>query len=72
MGWFLVAAYVAAFALAAYAYKSSKVPPPSPSSSIDTPGAEPGRTIPVLFGTRTIKATNTVWYGKVSTKPIRR
>lgn len=34
------------------------------------PTADPSRFAPVLFGTRTIKKSNVVWYGDLLTIPI--
>ena len=39
------------------------VPPPPSLDDMQVPTAEPGRPIPVIFGTRLIKAPNVVWYG---------
>ena len=46
--------------------------PPAGLNEIDVPTAEIGREIPVLFGTRDIKGANVVWYGDLSTSPIRK
>lgn len=45
---------------------------PATESDFDFPTAEEGRPIPVLFGTRRITAPNVVWYGDISSTPIRK
>ena len=42
---------------------------PSPQEISSVPTADPSRSVPVLFGTRTIKAANVIWYGDLSTLP---
>lgn len=42
------------------------------AGTIDAPTAEEGRPVPVLFGTRVMKAPNVVWYGDVGTEPIQK
>lgn len=39
------------------------VPPPPSLADMQVPTAEPGRPVPVIFGTRLVKAPNVVWYG---------
>jgi hypothetical protein len=47
-----------------------KPPPgPSPQEISSVPTADPFRSVPVLFGTRTIKAANVIWYGDLHTEP---
>lgn len=36
---------------------------PASLTDIDAPTAEPGRPIPVVFGTCLVKSLNVVWYG---------
>lgn len=38
----------------------------------DVPLAEPGKPIPVLFGTRLLSGQNVVWYGDVRIVPIKK
>lgn len=40
-------------------------------SELNIPTAEPGRAIPVAFGTVTIESPNIVWYGDLATRPVR-
>lgn len=42
---------------------------PSPQDINQVPTADPSRFVPVLFGTRTIKASNVIWFGDKSTEP---
>lgn len=41
------------------------------AGQLEAPMASTNAPIPVLFGTRTIKQPNCVWYGDVRTTPIR-
>ena len=38
--------------------------------TVTAPTADPGREIPVIFGTRWITGPNVVWYGDLRTEPI--
>jgi len=51
-----------------------KPPPPKPSSldDFDTPTAEQGTPIGVVFGNVVIKAPTLVWYGNLSTEKIKK
>jgi len=40
--------------------------------TIESPTAEEGREIPVLFGMREIKGPNVVWYGDIRTVAIKK
>jgi hypothetical protein len=44
---------------------------PSPEQMQDIPTADPSRPVPVLFGTRTFKAPNVIWYGDMKADPKR-
>lgn len=37
----------------------------------DVPTAEPGRPIPVVFGTYVVKAPNVVWYGDLRSEAVK-
>lgn len=41
-----------------------KVPKPDAARQADTPTAEAGKPIPVIFGTITVEETNILWYGE--------
>ena len=69
--WVQIAIMIVA-ALVAYAL-APKPPIPKPASleDFDVPTAEEGRPIPVVFGTVWIKGPNCLWYGDLSSIPIR-
>lgn len=46
--------------------------PPAGLGDIKAPTAEEGREIPVLFGTRDLRAPNVVWYGDLKTVAIKK
>lgn len=51
-----------------------KPPQPKPAalSDFDAPTAEEGRAVPVVFGEVWLKAPNVLWYGDLSSQPIRK
>jgi hypothetical protein len=56
-------------------YAFSPKPPAQKSlqpEEVKTPTANEGDPIPVLFGTKTIRATNVVWCGDVRAVPIKK
>ena len=44
---------------------------PAALDDFNMPTAEPGRPIPVVFGTYVIKSPNVVWYGDLASTPIK-
>lgn len=46
---------------------------PKPASLTDFtfPTAEPGRMIPIVFGTYTIQGPNVIWFGDLASKAIK-
>lgn len=50
-----------------------KPPKPKPAliSDFDVPVAELGRPVPVIFGTVLVRGPNVIWYGDLSTTPIK-
>lgn len=68
--WFVVV-FIAS--LAASLALSPKPPEPKPSglADVNIPSAEPGRPIPIVFGTVLIEDPNVVWYGDLTTVPIK-
>lgn len=54
----------------AMAPKSTQ-PKPASLSDMDVPTAEPGRPVPVVFGTRLLKSPNIVWYGHLKYKAVK-
>ncbi len=70
--WWMLATFVISLAIAiAFAPKPQSVPPPG-LNEVNTPTAEDGREIPVLFGTRDLRAPNVVWYGAIRVVPIKK
>lgn len=47
-------------------------PKPAALEDFDVPTAEEGRPIPVAFGTVWIRGANVLWYGDLSTSPIKK
>ena len=71
MFWF-IAVFVVSFVVAyATAPKPQSVPPQG-LNDLKVPTAEEGREVPVLFGTRDLKAPNVVWYGDLRTVAIKK
>ncbi len=72
MAWavYLVVFIVAAYVAVAMAPKQA-VPKPASLEDFNMPTAEPGRPIPVVFGTVTLKSPNVVWYGDLMSVPIK-
>ncbi len=68
MFWFLVV-FVVAFAIA---YATMPKPTAPELGTVESPTAEAGRAIPVLFGTRWVKQTNVVWYGDIRTEAVKK
>ncbi|AUR88723.1 TMhelix containing protein [Vibrio phage 2.117.O._10N.261.45.E9] len=59
---------VVSFAMA----PSTQSQPAAGLGDFKAPTAEDGREIPVLFGTKEITGSNTVWYGDLRTEAIRK
>lgn len=68
--WFFVVFIVAALLAVALAPKPENQN--AQPEEFETPTANEGDAIPVLFGTRDIGRQNTVWYGDVKTVAIRK
>jgi hypothetical protein len=66
----LVVMIVAALITAALQPKPP-VPKPLSITDFDIPTAEEGRPIPVVFGEVLVKGSNVVWYGNLTTSPIK-
>lgn len=70
--WWFVAIFVVSLVVAfAFQPKPQSQKPPG-LDEIQAPTAEEGREIPVLFGTRLMKAPNCVWYGHIRLVPIKK
>lgn len=68
MFWFAVA-FIVAFAVA---YATMPKPQNAQLGTVESPTAEEGRSIPVLFGTREISSVNVVWYGDIRTEAVKK
>lgn len=47
-----------------------KAPKPPAVDDLENPTADAGRPIPVVFGTKTVRGLNVLWYGDKSTKMV--
>lgn len=61
---------VAIIAVALVPTPKGEVPKPASLNDIEAPTAEPGRPIPVVFGTMLLKSPNVVWYGDLYYTPV--
>lgn len=68
MFWFAVV-FIVAFAVA---YATMPKPQGPTLGTVESPTAEEGRAIPVLFGTRVISSVNVVWYGDIRTEAVKK
>lgn len=67
----LLIIFIIALAVAIACQPKPSDPAPASFSDINAPTAEPGRAIPVVFGTVLVKCPNVVWYGDLGYSPIR-
>ena len=67
---YLIVFIVALFVSFAMAPKSTQ-PAPASLSDFQVTTAEPGRAIPVVFGTRLVSDPNNVWYGDLSYSAVK-
>lgn len=70
--WFV--ALVVAFALQVVSYMLAPKPKssrPAAAKDLETPTADAGRPIPVIWGTLVVKGLNTLWHAEKSTKTYR-
>lgn len=59
--------FIIAFVLALISYMLApkpKMPKPDPAADLESPKAEAGIPVPVIFGTITMKSPNCLWYGE--------
>jgi len=68
--WYIVV-FIIAFAIAMAMAPSAPVPKPPILSDLQIPTAEPGRPIPVVFGTVIVKSSNVVWYGNLGYSKVK-
>lgn len=66
--WQYIVLWVVAFALTA---ATAPKPEKPEVGTFETPTAEKGKRIPVLFGSRWLAQANVVWYGDISTTPVK-
>lgn len=67
--WYLVV-FIASIAVSAALTPRPQEPKPASLGDINVPTAEPGRNVPIIFGTVVVEDPNVVWYGDLSTKPV--
>lgn len=67
--WFIA---IVVIAVAAYQYAKPKPVEPQKPQAMEPPTAEEGRSLPILFGTRTRKKYNVTHFLDTSTEAIRR
>lgn len=67
MAWFIPLLLAIVFNVVAYLLAPKpKRSQPTETKDMDSPTADAGRPIPVVFGTVTIKGLNVLWYGEKS------
>ncbi len=69
--WWYIAVFIVALVIS-YAITPKSEPQSSKPGNIDTPTADEGGDIAVLFGTRDIHRQNIVWYGDISAIAIKK
>ncbi len=69
----VISAVLAVISLGLGIYAALQTPPdppvPSPKEVENMPEAEQGSPIPVVFGVRTIRKSNVIWWGDTFNKP---
>lgn len=68
MFWFAVA-FIVVFAVA---YATMPKPTGATLGTVESPTAEEGIAIPVLFGTRVVSSANVVWYGDIKSVAVKK
>lgn len=67
--WFLQLLIGLAIAVVGYLIMPKPKPPKPPAvKDMESPTAEAGRPMPVIFGTVTVKGSNIIWYGEKRTQ----
>lgn len=69
MGYLIV--FVIALAISSAMQPKQPEQKPVSLGDFNMPTAEPGRPIPVVMGTYTIKSPNIVWYGDLGSTPVK-
>lgn len=70
--WPFIALFVASFIVSYLMAPKPQTQKPPGIGEVETPTAEEGREISVLFGTRDINSANNVWFGNVKTVAIKK
>lgn len=69
MAWFIGLLIGLALAVVAYLIMPKpKVAKPDAAKDMESPTADAGRPVPVVFGTMTVKGLNVLWFGDKSTR----
>lgn len=68
----MLAVFVISLVVAFAMMPKPTTPSPSTLDDANVPTAEPGRPIPVVFGTVLLKSPNVVWYGDFGYEAVQR
>lgn len=63
--------FIVALVLAVALAPSPPSQKPATLDEFQMPTAEPGRPVPVVFGTYVVKSPNVVWYGDLMSEPVK-
>lgn len=67
VAWFILLAITVALQIVSYLLMPKpKAPKPESVKDLESPTAEAGREVPVVFGTITVKSPNCLWSGEKS------
>lgn len=69
--WVQLFSLVVSYVIQAALQPKAQAPKAAALSDFDTPTAEEGRAIPVVFGTVVVSGANCVWYGHLGKKAIK-
>lgn len=69
--WIQIAILVVSLIVTAMAMPKVPIPKPPALEDFDVPVAEEGREIPWIFGEGEVPGYNVVWYGDLSSSPIK-
>lgn len=70
--WWYISVYIVSLVVAYASMPKPQNKKPAGLGDIETPTAEVGREIPVLFGTRDLNSPNVVWYGHLRTVAVKK
>lgn len=70
--WWYIAVFIVALVVNYASMPKPQNKKPAGLGDIETPTAEVGREIPVLFGTRDLNGPNVVWYGHLRTVAVKK